>query len=139
MEDSKAFLHYQLQGYAEGRPYVWGVELKENGKLIGTAGFLEWSEYDKRIDIGYAISERHWNKGIVTEVSKEIVRYGFEELRLNKIAARCTAENSGSEKVMLKLGMKLEGVLLQHVYKDGNYHDIKHYAILAKSWALLNK
>lgn len=43
--------------------------------------------------------------GIVTEATQPIIRYGFEELGLNRVEGRCNFNNAGSEKVMKKLGM----------------------------------
>lgn len=53
-------------------------------------------------EIGYAISEAYWNKGFVTEAAEKVIAFGFEEMDLVRIQARCFVENAASEKVMKK-------------------------------------
>jgi predicted acetyltransferase len=49
----------------------------------------------KSPEIGYVISKDYWGKGFTTEVAKEIMKFGFEEMDLVRIQARCNVENIG--------------------------------------------
>ena len=60
-----------------------------------------------------------------------MVRYGFEELGLNRIEARHMTRNPASGRVMAKAGMKLEGTLRQQVLKWDSFEDLVIYGILA--------
>ncbi len=50
---------------------------------------------------------KYWGKGIATEVSKEIIKYGFEILNLEKIIGIALSKNIGSCKVLEKIGLEL--------------------------------
>ena len=61
--------------------------------------------------------------------------FGFEQMSLNRIEARCELPNIGSARVMEKIGMTYEGVLREQMYTKGAYRDVKMYSILRREWA----
>ena len=63
-----------------------------------------------------------------------MIQFGFQHLDLNRIEAYCKLQNIGSERVMQKVGMQLEGVARQKMFVKGEYHDLKQYAILRQDW-----
>lgn len=58
------------------------------------------------------------------------IDFGFNKIKLHRLEARCITANFGSEKVMLKNGMKFEGVLRDVVYAKGAFRSLKLYSIL---------
>lgn len=134
ISDSMHFLRFAIQQYEEGRPASWGIIHKELGKLIGTIGFHVWSIQNSYAEVGYALSKDHWNKGYVTEVFKEVIRFGFEHMALNRIEATCMLPNTASERVMLKCGMKFEGIFRKRLFVKGKFQDLKIYSILRSEW-----
>ncbi|MGL5712702.1 MAG: GNAT family N-acetyltransferase, partial [Paraclostridium sp.] len=69
-------------------------------------------------------------KGIGSEAISKVIEFGFEELRLNKIEARCMYKNEASEKVMIKNGMRLDGILRNDKWYQDRFIDLKLYSIL---------
>lgn len=132
--DSKSYLKHVLFLYEKGIPASWGIVLKEDNKLIGTGGFQWWSVADSKAEVGYVISKSYWNKGCMTEALEEILRFGFEQMALERIEAKCFIQNAASERVMEKCGMKLEGVLRSYKYVKGNFGDFKLYSILSNEF-----
>lgn len=131
VSDSRNFLNDVVAGYERGNFATWGLALKENGRVLGTCGYDGgWVPRHARAEIGYALSREHWNRGLMTEAVREAVRFGFDEMRLNKVVARCFAGNEASERVMQKAGMAYEGTQRQHVFLKGEYQDLKVYSIL---------
>ena len=63
-----------------------------------------------------------------------MVRYGFEELGLERIHAICMVNNPASARVMEKVGMHLEGAARHEFMKDGDFVDFHHYAMLRSDW-----
>ena len=108
----------------------WGIELKENGKFIGTVHFVWWQPKHNSAEIGYVLSNEYWGKGIITEAAQAIISYGFESMNLVRIQARCFLENEGSERVMEKLGMSFEGISRKVMYVNGEHKDLKVYSLL---------
>ena len=128
--DSKSYLKHVLFLYEKGIPASWGIILKEENKLIGTGGYQWWSVKDSKAEVGYVISKFYWNKGYMTEALEEILCFGFEQMELVRIEAKCFVGNTASERVMLKCGMKPEGILRSYKYVKGNFGDFKLYSIL---------
>jgi len=90
---------YKKYGY--GR---WAVIYKPENKIIGFAGLKYLPEF-KETDIGFRFLPEYWGKGIATEVSIEIIKYGFEKLNLHKIVGIAIPDNIGSCKVLEKIGL----------------------------------
>ncbi len=130
IEDSRAFLAAIIEQYHNGHVAGWGVEHRADKQLIGTAGFMSWNIDHARAEIGYAIGRSYWNAGYMSEAVREIIRFGFERMELNRIEARCMVENIGSARVMEKCGMHYEGTLRQQMFVKGAYRDLKMYSIL---------
>jgi RimJ/RimL family protein N-acetyltransferase len=122
-----------IQGHEEafekGRQATFAVILRETESLIGAIGLVLNDRFD-RADLGYWIAKPRWGKGYCTEAAREVLRYGFTELGLNRIQATHMTRNPASGKVMQKIGMSREGLLRQHVKKWGKYEDLEIYAIL---------
>jgi ribosomal-protein-alanine N-acetyltransferase len=119
-----------MKQYIDGQPSPWGIVYKENNKVIGTGGYHLWVKEHGKAEIGYAISARYWNKGVMTEALKEIIKFGFEKMNLNRAEARVYVENTASERVMQKCGMKYEGILRESWFVKGIFQDIKMYSVL---------
>ncbi|MBO0995012.1 GNAT family N-acetyltransferase [Bacillus sp. SD088] len=128
--DTKQFLEFAKERYAENQVAPWGIEWKETGKIIGTIDFIWWKPKHRSAEIGYVLSRDFWGKGIMTEAAKEVIRFGFEEMDLMRIQARCLDENIGSSRVMEKAGMSFEGILRKAMFTKGKHWDIKIYSIL---------
>ena len=116
-----------------GKVYTFAVTLKENRILIGAIG-LTVSKSNKRAELGYWIGKPFWNKGYCSEAARAMLKYGFEDLRLNRIFAHHMTSNPASGKVMEKIGMKYEGLLRQHVIKWDKFMDLKIYGIIAENY-----
>ncbi len=94
--------HYRQFGF--GR---WATFLKDGMQFVGWAGLLYLPEFDE-IDLGYRFLPQYWGKGIATEVSHAILKYGFETLNLKRIIAIAMKENKASIRVMEKVGMEFD-------------------------------
>jgi RimJ/RimL family protein N-acetyltransferase len=64
----------------------WAVVHKANKKMIGWCG-LAFLEKTDEIEIGYGIAKEYWGRGLTTEAAAASIKYGFEELKLNRIVA----------------------------------------------------
>ncbi|KIE46414.1 acetyltransferase family protein [Clostridium argentinense CDC 2741] len=73
-------------------------------------------------------------KGVGTFVTKEIVKYGFEDLGLNRIMLTAFEKNVGALKTYTKANFKTEGIMRQAFYRDGNFHDKIIMGILKEEW-----
>lgn len=96
--------------------------------LIGAIG-LRLEPQHARAELGYWVGKPYWNRGYCTEAALAVVRFGFEELHLHRIYAMFFTRNANSERVLQKVGLEFEGVLRQHVRKNGRSHDVVIYGM----------
>jgi RimJ/RimL family protein N-acetyltransferase len=106
-----------------------GIRLGNDGRLCGGIGLHADAQHN-HAELGYWIGVPYWGNGYATEAGQAVVRYGFEQIKLNRIFAHHFKHNPASGKVLRKLGMKYEGCMRQHVLKWGQFVDLELYSIL---------
>lgn len=139
LEETKETIERVINQWENKKLVHWGIEYKENRKLIGTIEFVTLDTQHKVAEIGYAVSQEYWGKGIATEAANEVIKFGFNNINLVRIQARCYLENIGSARVMEKAKMSFEGVIRKGLYVKGKHQDLKMYSILSDEYFLLYK
>ncbi|WP_219835566.1 GNAT family N-acetyltransferase [Paenibacillus sp. R14(2021)] len=130
IEDTLGFLQVTQDKFEAAQAFHWGIIERASGRLIGRTGLFSLDAAHEKAEIGYALSSQYWNQGIVTEASRLIIHYGLREAGLNRIEARCNANNAGSCRVLEKLGMTYEGILRKQLKIKGVFVDQRMYGIL---------
>lgn len=82
---------------------VW----KPTGEIIGWSG-LQPLDGTSEIEVGYGMIKEFWGRGIGFETAKAWLDFGFHEKNLERIVAVAYPENTGSWRIMEKLGMRYE-------------------------------
>ncbi|HVF12514.1 MAG TPA: GNAT family protein [Actinomycetota bacterium] len=134
IEDSRSFLEGVLSAYKEGRPFAWALVLKQAGKVVGGAGYNSWDRPNRSAAFGYAMAKQLWGQGLMTEATKAILGFGFDQMNLNRIWAIAEPENIGSWRVMEKCGLSYEGTMRELRFERGRFRTFKQYAILRSEW-----
>jgi len=117
------------------RAAPWGITVKETGRHIGIVGFESWNPVTDRAEIGFLIARSHWRQGYASEAALRVMRFGFEQMGLNRIEARVKPENESSRLLLeAKLGMRREALMREHSWWRGSYHDLELYAILKREF-----
>lgn len=120
-------------GLKNEEAYIFGIRDKANLKLIGGIG-LHLDKRHHKAELGYWIAKDFWNKGYATEAAKELIKFGFVNLKLNKIHATHYPWNPASGEIMKKCGMTQEAILKQEYFKNGEFRDMIRYSILAEQY-----
>lgn len=115
--------------------YEFAVFSRE-GSYIGFADIEIQSRNDSGGcgEIGYFILPEYWGCGYATEIGKWLIEFGFSQLSLHRITARCNGNNPKSERVMIKIGMIKEGEFRKERYKRGQWDNELHYSLLREEW-----
>lgn len=123
--------HNWIEEYNDLNTYRWIIELKETNEVVGTIDISKKFLSYGTGEMGYCLEEKYWNKGIMTEAAKKVIKYLFEECEFDTIWAQFLANNPNSGKVMEKVGMKYEGRLRSRIVdKNGIRNDLIVYSIL---------
>ncbi|MGN0350065.1 MAG: GNAT family N-acetyltransferase [Roseburia sp.] len=87
---------------------AWKISLKENKKLIGSAGF-KGSANNYSVEIGYGIDDGFEGNGYATEAVKAIIDWAFEQEGIYFIEAETDPDNRASQRILDKLFFKSNG------------------------------
>jgi RimJ/RimL family protein N-acetyltransferase len=82
------------------------------------------------------LAEELWRQRIMTEATREIMRFAFEELNLNRINVKAAVENTASNATIRKLGFVFEGVARQDYRSKATnkLHNVNNYGLLKEDW-----
>jgi RimJ/RimL family protein N-acetyltransferase len=113
---------------------VFLITNRTSGEIIGAIGLMGLIPEHSRAKIGYWIGRPFWNLGYATEAVCAVLDYGFRLLSLHRIYGFSLTSNKASGRVMDKCGMRHEGVLRQHLQKNGNFQDVAVHGILREEY-----
>jgi ribosomal-protein-alanine N-acetyltransferase len=83
----------------------WAVVKKDGGALAGYCG-LSFGHEEVGVELAYLFARKEWGRGLATEAASACLRYGFERLGLDSVAALTRHENTRSRRVMEQLNMR---------------------------------
>ena len=138
--ETKTLLSSWIVNYEKPDFYNWAIELKEIGEVIGNISVV--GAIDEKVagaDLGYCMGTKWWGQGIMPEAGKAVIRYLFEEVGCNRIAAVHAKDNPKSGRVMQKIGMTYEGTLRQAAICNHGVIDAVWYSILRDEYRVCNQ
>ena len=113
-------------------PWVTTVD----GEVAGATRYLDLDRVHRTVEIGFTWLARGWRgSGVNPRVKLLQLRYGFETLRMRRIALKTHHENVHSQRAMLKLGAQFEGTFRNHmIMPDGSARHTMWYSITEEEW-----
>ena len=84
---------------------IWMTIERATGERAGFH-LLNHIRGESIIQVGYALARPAWGKGYATEMAAAVLRYGFDDLKLPRIAGMTSRENHASQRVLLKIGLE---------------------------------
>jgi len=121
----------------EGDGIVLVVEEGDGGGFVGEVLLRFTNEVSRQGEVGWSVHPDAQGKGYATEAARAMLRLGFEELRLHRIAAECDPRNTASIKIMEKLGMRHEAKHVDAMFLKGEWVGSTVYAMLEDEWRAL--
>lgn len=130
----REYIKYCIDEYKKTDNYNWCIQLKENGEAIGSISVVMLRDDTSEATVGYCLSEKYWHKGIMSEAFERVIEFLFDEVDVNRITATHDTNNPNSGKVMLKCGLKFEGILRQAAVNNQGVCDSAVYSILKSEY-----
>lgn len=109
--------------------YNWLITTKEDGKIIGLITFNVF-EVNETVEVSYALDERYFNKGYMSEAVNKVKEFAFKEMNVNRFQASCCASNAASKRVIEKCGLNYEGTLKNYLKLKDGYHDMHMFGLV---------
>lgn len=132
LNDALTWMEHHYDNFMADHSYEFAVTDKNTGEVFGAISLSNNKDFNQG-EIAYWIGEPYWGNGYATEAAQSILQFAFEEKKLHKVFARYFSSNPASGQVMEKIGMTQEGMLKDHVIKEGRYLDLIYYGIINKN------
>jgi RimJ/RimL family protein N-acetyltransferase len=121
----------------DGDTLAVACERKDTGELIGGC-ILHWASREHRLgEIGFVFHPDHHGRGYATEAARPLIDFGFDVCGLHRIVGRLEARNVASARVLEKLGMRREALLVENEWVKGEWQSELDYALLDREWRVL--
>ena len=101
-EVTRSIKSFEKEGFG-----LWTIALGAEEPLIGFSGYRYYHE-PPELQLIYGLHPDHWNKGLVTEAARALIRFGFEHLGFERVIAAADVPNKASFRVMEMAGMKYD-------------------------------
>ena len=124
LADQKAWLKSVNQ--SKQNNFMFSIVNLDNGEVIGAAGLLYINWIIRSADFSFYIGkdkEYIDDKGIAFEVANLLIKYGFENLNLNKIWMELYEFDSKKISFFKKLNFKTDGCLRDNCFEDGKFYN----------------
>ena len=131
--ETRWFLESVERHYRRGDPFAWAIVRREDDRLIGSCGFVSQAGERRSAEIGYWLGKPYWGKGYAAEAARALVCFGFEQMGLERVEAKCFLDNRAGQRVIEKLGMKFEGRDRSERIK-GAHPELRVYGIARHDW-----
>jgi RimJ/RimL family protein N-acetyltransferase len=138
LEAAVEALNKDLESDAQGNSMCWAVCLKGEDKMIGKCILFQFSQQNRRAEIGYLLSRDYWRQGLMHQALEAVIDFAFNTLDLHRIEADVDIENAGSLGLLKKLGFKQEGLFKERWFVYGEWQDSAMLGLLKQDW-LTNK
>jgi RimJ/RimL family protein N-acetyltransferase len=125
-----------------GKGYHWIIDA--GGHVAGLISLIDvrrkhrsWI-YD-RAELSYWLGPDYQGNGYATEAGRAIISFAFQKLRLHKVILGHADLNKSSERVALRLGFRKYAVERDAFCKEGVWHELCWYDLLASECVQLAK
>ncbi len=128
---AKEWITRSQQECEEGTSYCFSILAV--GEFVGVVSILNVS--GSQGEIGYWIGRPYWGHGYATAAGYHVVSFGFQKLGLSSFIGKCLARNTGSYRVLEKLGFQLTGFSEIEKPKWPTPERVAEFALTRERWA----
>ncbi|MES1021752.1 GNAT family N-acetyltransferase [Gloeocapsa sp. BRSZ] len=132
--EAERYVLRRLAEFEAGHSVSFIIERKFEPAFCGAIEIRDIESEHSQAELSFWLAVEMWGKGYMSEALQPILRFGFEDLALNRLYAYHMVRNPGSGRVLQKNGFVQEGVLRQRVRKWGVFEDVKLWAIVHSDW-----
>ncbi|MBM6618906.1 GNAT family N-acetyltransferase [Bacillus suaedaesalsae] len=140
-EDFDTYITSTLQEKHNQKSYPFIIIDKMTNKVAGSTRFGNIHLFNKRLEIGWTwYGSEYQGTGLNHACKYELLKFAFEELGFNRVQFSADIENHRSQKAILKLGAKQEGIFRSnYIDENGNARDDVYFSIVANEWEKVKK
>ena len=134
MADAESWHDRALARLANREAVQFVMAHRESGSVIGTCLLFHFDEVSGRAEVGYVLAQAFWGAGYMLEAMEALVAFAFEQMGLRRLEAELDPRNSGSSRLLERLGFVKEGHLRERWSTKGEVTDSSLYGLLRTQW-----
>ena len=127
-QDTADWLSAIETNWEKNNTYSFAIFEKDGSEFHGGCEINRVDEHPVG-NLGYWVKTPSIGKGVATEASIHLARFGLRELGLQRIEIIMSVENAASQAVAASMGAKFEGILHSRLLLHGRPHDARIYSI----------
>ncbi len=121
-------LALRLDGEFTGEYFT--VEDASDGEYMGQCALIMPDTRANTAEISLVLRQSFAGRGAGTRALKLLLDYAFNQKGYRRLYIKCAAANEPAIRLYERAGFKLEGVLRQHLYLNGELTDVRLYGLL---------
>jgi aminoglycoside 6'-N-acetyltransferase len=126
-----------LQGTSPGTPgegFQFAVALTATGSLIGDC-YLHPTQHDpSEAELGFTFARAYQGVGYASEAVRCVLDYAFSQLALRRVTAITDVQNVSAQRLLLRLGFRLEGPFVDAAVSEAQPGTEFIYALVQEDW-----
>jgi RimJ/RimL family protein N-acetyltransferase len=137
LDEMRTLLGLKIAGAqftAEGNWLSAAVIERETGEFVGDVSLRWFSALHKTGEIGFMFDRAYRGRGYATEAAARLIAFGFEGMGFHRVIGRAEPRNTASVRVLEKLGMRREALLVENEWVKGEWQSEVVYAMLEHEW-----
>ncbi|MEU4210331.1 GNAT family N-acetyltransferase [Streptomyces sp. NPDC026206] len=127
LADARAFVEEMCPGgWRDDSMYTFGVFTREGDRLAGSMCLVRLAQLrapERQAELGYWTAKDQRGRGYTAEAAREVIRWAFQELGVERLEWYAEAGNEGSRGVALKAGFRMEGTMRAKIPYNGTRRD----------------
>ncbi len=141
LEDMKTLVHQALTSREKGAEFPFVIFDHKQEQLVGSTRFLDISEKDRHLEIGWTwLTPSVWRSPVNTECKYLLFHHCFEELETIRVQLKTDGRNKRSQAAIERIGGVREGVLRKsRLTYTGYVRDTVYFSILESEWPGVKK
>jgi RimJ/RimL family protein N-acetyltransferase len=136
MEESAAWVASRETAWIKGEEYSFVVADPQSGRLLGGCGLNQFDHMRRRCNLGYWVRSSETGRGLATAATRLLARFGFEELKLERIEIVAALGNKASQRVAEKSGALREGVARRRLRVHNVQHDAVCFSLIPEDFGI---
>jgi len=136
LADAENWVKMCIDRMGTGLRVQFAVVLPEEGKAIGSTGYLDIDRPNRTLEIGmtwYGVDYQH--TFVNTECKYLLLKHAFDDLGARRVCLKTDTNNTRSRRAIERIGGVQEGILRNHrINRDGSNRDSVYYSIIEQEW-----
>ena len=135
-DESVAWIESREAAWVNGEEYSFVIADPATGRLMGGCALNQFDHMRRRANLGYWVRSSETGRGLATAATLLLARFGFEELRLERIEIVAATGNKASQRVAEKAGALREGIARRRLRVHGVQHDAVCYSLVPEDFGI---